>query len=222
MKFSLHEAQRYVDFHTRIDQINLAGTKRIDMCSEREILAHAILMFMNQGFSEEFLDTFYGYLQVEELGDDVYSFSCNNKTVEFKDIRNLNKKFGVVFEPHKCHLNCLFATVLINEECLVKTVEIDASDFSKQQVPGILHSFVDCGENVLDFTFNLSMRAKDYYEIFNVKVLATNKASDLKADYLDGTVLRIVNNHEQMNLATYLLAREECIEYFGEQKNKTH
>lgn len=118
-------------------------------------------------------------LMLNYKGDMVEFYKFSDLLLDDSDIiRDFkNELQDYIQRQHKCHYRSLQLVNIGVGDYLVTGYVNDESGKSR-----IVHSWIEIGEDVLDYTSNLVMKREDYYKLMNVEVLSIINKDDVYED----------------------------------------
>ena len=118
-----------------------------------------------------------------------------------------------------CHENCINACVNgIPNNAIIHTSEVSVLPEEKTKLPGLLHSYMQLGEEIFDLKLGIKMSKESYDKLFNVNEISELPVSKVRQDIQDGTLSQIVKHSANISREEYLMARDDCARLVGAGK----
>lgn len=137
---------------------------------------------------EHLLYRFRGF-HLEKKNKDIYRLEFKGKSIEFSKFsdlafvsnhqKKLQMKFELLNESRRigsCHYQSMFFLQYFGKR--IVNAYIDDSTGKGR----VVHSFIEGDKNVYDYTENLVISKKYYYDLFNVEVISTINREDFLKD----------------------------------------
>ena len=204
---NIERAKKRVEFHeehdkTAVNSKNFDANTDLCICilhlcsSDKEKKEHekVELMLQDKNIVKDLKEVNGVYFLTTPSGY-VISFSkASSVTPMFKP--------ELAYQYHDCFKNSFNYAIHSQDAC---DFVVGTYNFFNDEDVGMLHAWNEFDKFVLDSTFNICMKKKDFFHFFKANRLATASKEQLKEDLLNGFY------GQKMDIRAFYLARNEII-----------
>lgn len=208
---TIKEAKEIVDFHKDLDRKNFEILFKNYKFNDLEICSNVLLkVFIENEDIQKMSRDFCCEIKQNQRN---YTFSKGNeKIVAVKMPEDFLMQ--IKSELKQCHKNCFNCCFALSDIDNGYVCTGEVSTVKQKQLPGILHSFLEIDDMVLDVTFGFIMEKNLYKKCFNFVEFSKTSVADVKKDIRDGRIEKF----KGVNYAEYFMARDEYVKTLNRQK----